>query len=271
MGIMDRFFNGTPAQPQQAQQNQQQVQPSAAPGGMNNPANTQVASNAPGTTGQRAAVDANLPQNLDKKAPLDEFSKLWEPPAAPKEGQKPDMTKFSRPKLDPAKFNEGVSKMSFTRGLDPALVTKALSGDAEAFMTVLEGVGREAFSNSFQAAERYQGQLLDNYDRTVSARIPKEIGRQETRQLLVQSNKGLEHPSVLPLISQVQKQFEGLYPDASPAELKEAATRYLKEVATLITTSQSESDNGNTPGRENSQRGSQGGIVTDFANFDSVH
>lgn len=270
MGIMDTLFN-RPQQPQQQpQQNQTQVQPSAAPGGMNNPANTQVPSAAPGTTGQRAAVDANLPQNLDKKAPLDEFAKLWEPPAL-KEGQKPDMTKFTRPKLDPAKFNEGVSKMSFTRGLDPQLVTKALSGDAEAFMAVLEGVGREAFSNSFQAAERYNGQLIDHYDKTVSARIPKEIGRQETRQLLIQSNKGLEHPSVLPLISQVQKQFEAQFPDASPAELKEAATRYLKEVATLITTSQSESDNGNTPGRENSQRGSQGGVITDFANFDSVH
>lgn len=267
MGIMDSIFGGVQRQqPVQNQQQQpQQVAPSQAPGGQNNLANSVVANNPPGTTGPRAASDANLPANGDKKAPLDEFAKIWEPPAA--DGKVKDLSKFTRPRLDSARLNEGVGKMSFTQGLDPQLVQKALNGDAEAFMQALDHVGRQSFSNSFQAAERYQGQMLDSYDQSVNARIPKEVGRMESRNLLQQANKNLDHPAVMPLLEVVRKQMEQAYPDATPAEIAEASKKYLTQVGGLIT-SQSESDNGNNQQvRGNNQRKSS--TVTDFSNFDA--
>lgn len=263
-GFMGNKNQGNQGNGQQAgQQQQNQVQPSTLPGGNNNAGNAIVPGAAPGQQNAQSQADKSAPQNLDKQAEQFDPSKIWEAP----EAGKVNPGKFSRPKLDAAKLREGVGKMQFTQGLDPQLVAKALGGDTESFMSVLDSVARNSFMTNFQASDAYHGQMLDSYDRTVDARIPQEIGRRETQQLMEQSFQGLDNPEVAPMLKDITEKFQRTYPDASPAQIAEAAKKYLLNAANLIT-GQSESGGNKSQGQGN-QRAQQSGAITDFSNFDS--
>lgn len=274
MNLMDVFRSSIgnrnqPTQQTQAQQGgqQQTVQPSAQPGGQNNLANASVKSQPPGVTGSRTQTDSGVPNNLDQKAaPLDEFKDLWNPPE-PEGGKRPDNSKFSRPKLDQNKLGEGFGKMSFTQGLDPNKIQKALGGDAESFMEILEHTARRAAMTSFQASESYNGRLLDTYDQSVNARIPKQISEFETRSAVRNTIKGMDHPAVSPWLDSLQSQFRERFPDASPQEIAQAAQRYLQEAAKVIT-GQSESDSNNESEFGNQRQNRNSSIVDDFTDFE---
>jgi hypothetical protein len=271
MGIMDMFRSATGntnavtgAAPLPGGQQQQGVQPSAQPaGGINNPGNAVVPAAAPGTEGTPPLKDTGIPKNLDKTATIDNFNALWDQPAADK--QTPDPSVFKRPNLDPAKLQETFSKMNFVGSVDPQLAAKALAGDSEAFMQVLNSVGQAAFQTSFKAMDGYTGRMFDSYDQSVNARIPKVVGDLESRQLL-QSNEGLNHPAVQPLVESVRQQFRQRYPDASPQEIANAANAYFKQVAKFVNTDQSES--GNSAAVKSAPQKGRNPVIDDFSNFE---
>jgi len=272
--IMSMFSNMTNKSPVQSQgpnqapvpvATQATVIPSQAPnGGANNPANAVNQQAAPGTTGSVANVDKNLPINGDKQAqpsPLDQFKDIWSPP---KQDSTPDISQYSYPKLDPSKLVEGIAKMDFTRNISPELFQKATGGDAIAMKQMLNQVAQEAFSTSFQASDRYNKQIFDTYDKSVAARIPKEVGRREVDNLIKQSFKGngMDHPAIAPVIDVITKQMRQHYPEASAQEIADASKMYLKEIAPLITR-QSESDANN----QSQQVRPKSKVITDFSNF----
>lgn len=280
MDIMSRLFGKSQPiqqapQPGQAQQQVQQgqAQPSAQPGGLNNPANAVVPNAAPGTTGSLAAADKGIPKNLDK-ATLDDFTQIWEPAGKDESGkQLPDPSKFNRPKLDMNKIQETVNKMSFTGNIDPAKAQAALTGDVSALMEILDGVGRNAFQSAFSANESYQGRILDNYDASVNARIPKMVGSLGSQQQIGELNPNLSHPALAPMVKSVRQQFESAYPDASPKEIAAAVNHYFSQTAALLNTNQSESGNGNLATGQNLGNNGQakrGSVVTDFDGFETL-
>lgn len=273
-GAMDMFRNmmgnKNPVQTvglaNQSNQQQQTVNPALQAGGLNNPNNAVIPNAAPGQLNANTQLDKNIPENQQKQAEQGlDFNKIWEQP----DGKQVDPGKFSRPKYDSNKLREGVGKMSFTQGLDQAQVAKALGGDVQSFMDILEAVQRNTFMTSFQASETYNGQLLDNYDKTVDARIPREIGRQETQNLVRNSFKGLDNPAVAPMLQDITAKFQQAYPDASPQQIAEAAKNYLLEAAKLIT-GQSESGENKQAGNGTQRAQRNSGAITDFSNFDAT-
>lgn len=263
---------GVVQQPQQAvqgmqngQQQQGAVQPSAGPGGNNNPANAVSPAAAPGQQNAQAQKDAQGPQNADKVAEQGlDFNKIWETPDPSK--QVADPGKFNRPKLDAAKLRDGVGKMSFTQGMDQAKVAKALGGDVQSFMEIMEQVSRNTFNTSFQANEAYNGQMLDSYDGTVNARIPREIGRRETQSLVQESFKGMDNPGIAPMLRDITSKFQAAYPDASPQQIAEAAKKYLLDAAKTIT---GQSESGENTAVNGNQQARQNGAITDFSGFET--
>src|SRR6187399_335298 len=287
MGIMDMFRSqaGNTNSPQMQQpqgpgnQGQQAGQgyippPSQGPGGQNNPANAVVPGAAPGTTGSVAANDRGIPKNNDKQAlTIDQFNDLWKDPELGEgKSRQSDPSQYRYPKLDANKIGAAVREMNFTSTIDPASVAKALNGDAEAFMQVLNGVAQEAFKTSFNASYSSQERILGGYDQSVNARIPKVVGSMESRQLLQGRNRGVEHPAISPLVETTRQRFQERYPDATPQEIATAADSYLLESAKLLIAGQSESGNANAGGGEQSQSQSRGkgSIVTDFENFEKM-
>ncbi len=285
MSIMDSFRNfvgnanvqntarpGVNNQQMPAQVNynpQQAPQQPAQPGGVNNPANPQG--------NQPPQRDPNRPPMEPKgenstPLSLDDFSDLWQQPKDDK-GQpvKQQDGKFQRPKLDRTKLQPVIDKMDFTSGLNPELVQKALGGDGAAFIEVLNHVGRQGFSASFNAGENYHGNLLEQYDNSLNERLPKTFDSLQSRQFIQESDNGiLNHPAVAPFVDNVRSSFEKRYPDASPREISTATANYFKSMAKQLNSSQSQSDNGNNAGNQNGPiRGTKPSlVVSDFEGFE---
>jgi hypothetical protein len=123
--IMSRIF-GTPAR---AEPNLQVRNPAADP-----------------------AAIVNQPQgssaNGDAKPvlPLDQFADVWK--NAPVDPKNPPKDPFADPLLtvDQKALNEAVAKMDFISGIAPELITKATTGDAAAFGTVVNQAIQKALA-----------------------------------------------------------------------------------------------------------------------------
>lgn len=229
MPMLDSVMNLFNSQPKQQQQ-----QPNP-----NGPQIQQVQRNQQDPSKQGATVpgegeiatDPNDP-NAKKPgaaAPLDEFSKLWEDAPSTPEA---DAAK-GKPKgylgMDPSKFKEHASKLDFARLADPALVAKALSGDAQSFTAVMNSVVQGVMAASLQASHTMIERGLTNADGKIWERFPGELKKHSLMDTgpsedFPQAN----HPAVKPMYDNVRQQMASKYPNATTTELKSMTDRYMK-------------------------------------------
>jgi hypothetical protein len=197
-----------------AQQQQQQKNGTMSPGDEDG---TNVASGDPNTQKPLAA------------APLDEFKTLWDTEAVP-DGADPSKGK---PKgylsMDPSKFKDHAAKLDFARLVDPALMSKAMGGDAQSFATILNQVTQAAFASSLQATHSMVERGLTNADGKIWERFPGELKKHSLMDSdLSEDFPQANHPAVKPMYDNVRQQMASKYPDASTSELKKMTDRYMR-------------------------------------------
>lgn len=226
MGIMDRFSSIFPAQnPAQGQPVQQQ-QPAV------NDNSRQLEQNTGQSTGEQTQQTQQTPA---KKVapPLDEFKTLWQDePIDPANPPKKKDDSFLG--IDPTKIKEHVSKMDFSKSIDPALVAKALGGDQAAFLQVIQQATSAAFTASISATHSLVERGLKTAQTRTFERLPSELRKHSLNDASFSDNPAMNHEAIRPLLQSIQQQMAEKYPDASTKELQGMAKRYLQGTFELV-------------------------------------
>lgn len=161
---------------------------------------------------------------------LDNFKDLWQ--IDPNAAKAPTVTPSLA--IDPTKLQAAVSGMSFTGGLSPELMQKALGGDQQAFMEAMNGVAQTAFAQSLQAASKMTEQALMKQAEGMKAVLPTELKKQQITDGLISKNPLFANPTVQPFVTMIREQLSQKYPEASGVELTNMANELFTGLAAEI-------------------------------------
>lgn len=189
-----------PSQQQQAASNQQQQ----AGGNLQNP-------------DVKTSESSNFPPN-----PLDAYAALLDN----SKQQQDAPPSFN---LDPAELQKISGKLSFTNGIDPELAQKAVQGDMQAFMDVMNSVARNAYMTSIQ----HGGALTDKFVGARTEYERKGISSEVSKQLIHNSIQvpNANHPVVKAELKRIAEMMHKQSPDASPGEIAQRAQEYFIQLS----------------------------------------
>lgn len=169
-------------------------------------------------------------------SPLDEFKTLWQPNKTADGKPIPETPNpLNQPLLntDSGKLAEASRKMNFTTGVDPQLVQKALSGDAEAFMTVLN----HSTQNAFMAAAQLSTNMVEGAAKTNNSRFDSSLDERFKKFLAAQersTNPILSHEAVAPIVDVYKSQLLKKYPEKTAGEIHQMAEQMMTNFATEL-------------------------------------
>lgn len=182
------------------------------------------------------AIAAQPQQEAKPALPLDNFKDVWETPANSNEADP-----FASPLLtvDPAKVSEAVGKMDFLSGMQPELLTKATSGDVQAFGQVINTVVQKAMAAQVQlAGQMTEGAISKNNER-FNTSLPKRIREAQVNDVR-SSNSVLQHKAAAPMLDTLKRQFMSKHPDKSPQQIHDMAEEMLTTFANQLVSSNTE-------------------------------
>lgn len=230
---------------QQNQQNQQQqIQQDGGikrDGGNPNPANFNPNGGNKDDSGNAAAGGS--------ESPLDQFSKLWEDSANSEGGEGDNPNALF--KLDPKKLGEAVSKIDFTKNIDPALVESALKGDSKALSQVINSAAQGAFGQALVSASQLVESGISKRMEKITGDIDARVKALGVQSQLRAKNAAFSHPSVKPLVGMIQERFAAQHPNASAEELHDYSVKYLTQLANIINPSKQSDGNNDGAGGGN--------------------
>lgn len=217
------FPNSQNQQNNQQGQNNQQTQQPNEPG--NRPSNAAtLPSNNSGGQGNGNDPNANPQQN---KNTLDIYSSMFDNKNS--SGDTPPT--FA---IDPKQMDNIVQGLDFTKGIDPAVMTRATQGDANALLEIIHGVGR----NSYRAAIEHGGVLTDKFvgareqysGKSFSSKVRKELVTNQ----LASNTPNFQHPVVRQQLTEIAQRFQTQHPDATAKEIGDMSVQYLQDLMDAI-------------------------------------
>lgn len=212
--------------PQGQQQNKQQQQLPTNGNGSAGPAQGQ----------QQQAANQQLQAEGNPSNPMDPFWKLLNPAPEVVQQQQQQQQQQAAPlfgNVKPEDISAQVKKTNFTSSIDPAKAQRALSGDAQAFMEVLNEVAQGAFQANLQMT---QG-LVEHGVRAGSERFNSTLdSRFKNFQLNSQNsqNPAFKHPVGKALLDTVKQQMQRANPNLPANEIQSQAESMFSEFAKLL-------------------------------------
>lgn len=201
------------------------------------PATPAASTEAPGTQVQRNLGDSPPSTGPDGKTmpgtgvapqnPLDIYTKLMEDAAKNTDTQAPVF------KLDPKVLGEVSSKMDFTASVDPALMQKAMQGDVQALLQVMQTTNQNAYKAALEHSSALTDTFINKRSDFESQQINKGVKTQLTHQSLSEA-PNYNHPAVKNELNRVAEQFSRANPDQSPQEIAKAAQKYIQDLAAAL-------------------------------------
>lgn len=184
-------------------------------------------------------------------SPLDKFNNIWQNPT--QNGQ-PQVDPFSQPLLnaDPAKIAEAARSHDFKQSIPQELLQKAMSGDAQSMIEIINNVGQQALTVAAQlstATAEFAGKnVQQRFDQVFPDRFRKhQLGA------IKPSNPVLEHPNAQPMLRMLREQAAANNPTWSPDQVAKWAEDYLMEFSGQLSPQQQPQQQSGNGGAGNSQ------------------
>ena len=120
-------------------------------------------------------------------------------------------------------------KLNFIKDINPELVQKATSGDANALVALINATAQQ----SYRAALKHVTTLTDTHlaqRETFNQKAIKSGVRENLIQQEISTIPNASHPVVQQEIARIARDFAKRSPEATPAQIKEQAIRYFNEV-----------------------------------------
>lgn len=212
MSLMDLFRN---APSSDSNNNSSQNQPAPNPGSLgDSPPSTDSKGNMPGT-------------DLNPVNPLDSYAKMFENAAKNSGIQAPVF------KLDDKVVDEVSSKMDFTKAIPPETMQKAMSGDAQAFLSVIQATTQQAYKAAIQHSTSLTDTFMNQRAEYDQSRINSGVKEQLTTQAMSDA-PNFDHPVIKQELNRVANQFAKANPDATPQEIAKASQKYISDLASAL-------------------------------------
>lgn len=112
-------------------------------------------------------------------------------------------------------------------------ITKALGGDAAAFLEVLNTAVKIGAMTAHTASSDLARRGVDYSAENLQKKLPTTVSNMQLEELLRQ-DKTLSAPAIKPMIDVVAKQVRDKYPGATNADIAEAARKYLEMAAGML-------------------------------------
>ena len=159
--------------------------------------------------------------------PLDVYRKLIENAANPTDNKTPAFT------LDGKMLNEVSRTMDFTKGINPDLMQKAMGGDAQSMIALIQEVGRNTYEASLGHTTALTNTYLETRTPHEQARIDAAVKGGLTTQAL-HSIANYDHPVAKAELNRVATRMQAEHPDQSPAQIAQAAHEYLTNLSAAL-------------------------------------
>lgn len=218
-----------------------------------------------GTTPQsNGSVAAIPPAGTGDGSPLAGFADLWK--ADPNNTQvTPSLVPSFN--LDHKGLMESASKVNFVSHIQPELVAKAMAGDAEAFLSVINQASQFGYASATATTGELVKQSLGKAQNVLQDSVlPSALRQQAISQALNESNPVFQSPAVAPMLGMLKTQLAAKYPTASPQEIAAHATQYLAGMSEMVVKA-----SGGTVTPKGQQVGNRTGFSspqeTDWTNF----
>lgn len=187
---------------------------------------------------------ANAPAPAPAPAPdpinsqLDQLVGVWHTPTTADGkpvGPQPDPLAQQMFQFDPAKVQEGASKLDFTTGISPEKAAAALGGDIDAFKEVINQAVRTAFVGSTLNTGNLLNDGFARHGRNIDQALPGRI-----RNFQVSSSKSedpiLSHAAFAPMVSAMRGVIASKMPNASADEVTRATEEYFLQIGNVFAT-----------------------------------
>lgn len=164
--------------------------------------------------------------------PLDAWAKMFEAPEAaisPAAPAAPDLWAPNSEHLARAAGNINLSSI-----LPPELVGKALGGDQGAFVEIINKSTQMAFMMAYQASMQGVKPAVEARFADFSKEMPSTFKKLSVDATL-QGDPLLSNPAMKPVVDGLRSQILAKHPDASPQQLQQAISEYLKALGISIT------------------------------------
>lgn len=194
----------------------------------------------PGSSMQLQNANSGQPQNSQQQqpggnpqsSPLDAFTKMWETDP----NAKPQADPFATPllNLDPAKFQEGVSKLDFIGNAPQELIQKVMAGnDPQALIELMNHVGRQSFMMAGQLATASTNKAGSDLAGRFKQSLP-DMFKDFMLQNEAPENPILQHPAAQQMLHMARSQIRMKEPNLSPAEVNKKAEQFLSTFASSL-------------------------------------
>lgn len=219
MSLFNLFSSAPKAEAQQQQTAQQQ----------------QDAKPTPGNIPEGAGVSNNPPApNTETKveSPLDAFSGLWD--TTNNAGS--DASDAPYFNVKPEDLAQAASTVDFSKVINKETASKIASGGEEAvaaFMESMNKVAQSVYAQSTLAAMTVAEKAARKANSQVMDQLPSAIRKQSVSESLRTENPALQHPAAQPILQALEHQLGLKYPNATSAEIKQHAQKYLSGFAAL--------------------------------------
>lgn len=172
-----------------------------------------------------------------QKSALDAFAELLKPKQDPNAKAMPGLADPILAPLDPVKLQQSVANTNFAASIDPQVLQKAASGDAQALMEAINTASRDAFLTATQLSH----QLSEHASREAATRLDGSLDRRiRSHQIRTQNidNPVLQHPAAAPLVNAVKAQIAAANPSMPATEVTRKAEEYFLTFADQLTAPQ---------------------------------
>jgi len=189
------------------------------------PANQGTSPNGTQTAGdpnQQQQNQQNSQATQQQQHPLDAFAGLWDN----KQQQTDAPPAFN---LNPEELKKVSSNLRFADGIKPEMYQQAMGGDMNAFSSILDQVGRQAYEMALQ----HNSVLTDKYVGARSEFDRKQVNGQVKKELVNTSISSLNtrHPVIKKELTRIAEAMYAQNPDANPAEISQAAIEYFSQLS----------------------------------------
>jgi hypothetical protein len=214
---------------------------------------------------QQTGNTLNPQANPKGQDPLSDFTKLWENDVVDPNNPQPGQVSTYLPNLDPAKLNQMVGQLDFTRNITPEQKA-ALAGGGEnavqAMMDVVNMATRSAFLMGFQGTHKMVETGLGNAKNAFVGEIPNYVKEQMSIDGLTTSNPIMSDPAYGKLVDDVRRQIQVKNPKATPTQVQQAVNRYFDDMVGTLT--KAKSQNTQQDGNQNDLKLKQGAADADW-------
>ena len=166
------------------------------------------------------------------QSPLDSFAEIWQTPTNV-QNQAPNITAdaiaFDANQMQA--IRQKVGAMNFLAGAKPETIQAALTGNVEAFGSVINGAVQQALLQSMQLSGAMVNQGLRGLSQELMSHFPEIVRQQLASQQLRQDNPLFSNPATKPVLEALESALVRNQPGLTPQQVSQVAQSYLQEFA----------------------------------------